>query len=197
MLGIRRRCQRSSRALPAKLNGNAKLQGGRLVLDGKGSFAATEPIQSRLTNKTFEAWVTLDSLDQRGRCVVGVQSLDGKVFDALSFGQADHPVWFTASERDVRTKDFEGPAESEADTRLIHVAIVYHADYTVRAYRNGQPYGKPYESSDLKAFRPGAARIVIGASLSPETDKATLAGSIDRVRLYDRSHPRKSPPRCR
>ena len=36
--------------------------------------------------KTLEAWVQLSDLQQRGGGVLGVQTLDGSVFDAIVFG---------------------------------------------------------------------------------------------------------------
>ena len=43
--------------------------------------------------------------------------------------------------------------ESEAANRFVHLAAVYDADGTIQLYRDGQPYGKPYESSGPVSFR--------------------------------------------
>ncbi len=79
-----------------------------------------------------------------------MQTLDGQVFDAIVFGERQPGHWMAGSNNFQRTKDFGGPAETAANHRAVHVAIAYHADGMIAAYRNGQPYGKAY-----KIFRSG------------------------------------------
>ena len=40
-------------------------------------------------------------------------------------------------------------------------------DGTIAAFRNGRPYGKPYQSSGLTVFSPGDAQIIFGLRHSP------------------------------
>jgi hypothetical protein len=69
----------------------------------------------------------------------------------------------------------------------VHLAIVYSADGTITAYRNGEQYGKPYKSSGPVTFKAGKAQIVFGLRHSPTGSNKMLAGCIQRAALYDRA----------
>ena len=43
-------------------HGNVKIEEGKLVL-GSGAYLTTPPLETKLTEKTLEAWVQLDNLD--------------------------------------------------------------------------------------------------------------------------------------
>jgi hypothetical protein len=168
-------------------HGAARLGAAGLVVDGKSGFVATAPLRADLRAKTFEAWVRLDNLAQRGGGVVGVQTLDGKVFDALVFGEQEPGRWLAGSDFFRRTRSFNGPAEARADREPVHVALAYDADGTVRAYRNGEPYGTPYRSAGPVTFKAGQAQVVFGLRHAPAGGNRLLAGVILRARLYDRA----------
>jgi hypothetical protein len=175
-------------SLHASAASGAKLEGGALALDGKQAYSFTKPLERDVAEKTLEAWVQLDSLDQRGGGVIGVQSLDGSQFDAIVFGEKEPQRWMAGSESFRRTQSFVGgPEESEAQDRFVHVAIVYQADGLIRAYRNGQPYGQPYQSEKLAAFEKGKSQVIFGLRHSPPGGNRLLAGKIDRARLYARA----------
>ena len=170
-----------------KLEGGAKLMDGVLVVDGKGAYAGTKPITSDIRGKTLEAWVKLDNLEQRGGAAISLQTLDGGVFDAIVFGERDPGRWMAGSEGFVRTKPLEGPEEKQAKSEAVHFAIVYAADGTITAYRNGELYGKPYKSSGPATFAAGRAQVVFGLRHSPAGGNKMLAGRIERAALYDRA----------
>ncbi len=167
--------------------GSAKVEDGRLVVDGNNSFVTTVPLKTDLRAKTLEAWVRLDNLDQRGGGVIGVQTPDGGMFDAIVFGEREPGRWMAGSNFFQRTKSFEGPAETEAADRAVHVAIVYHEDGTIAGYRDGKPYGKPYKSSGPVTFAAGKAQVVFGLRHSPPGSNKMLAGAIEAAQLYDRA----------
>jgi hypothetical protein len=48
--------------------GNARIENGALILDGE-SFVETSPVPTNIVEKTLEAWIQLDNLDQRGGAV--------------------------------------------------------------------------------------------------------------------------------
>ncbi len=174
--------------LHAAASGGARLEGGALLLDGKEAFATTPPLDRDLSEKTLEAWVQLDSLDQRGGGVIGVQSLDGGVFDALVFGEKEPRRWMAGSDFFRRTQSFaHSPEESEAQDRFVHLAIVYQADGLIRAYRDGQPHGQPYQAEKLATFEKGKSQVIFGLRHSPPGGNKLLAGKIDRARLYGRA----------
>jgi Protein of unknown function (DUF1553)/Protein of unknown function (DUF1549)/Concanavalin A-like lectin/glucanases superfamily/Planctomycete cytochrome C len=155
--------------------------------DGKLAFASSDPMAKPLREKTLEAWVRLDNLKQQGGGVLSVETLDGTVFDAIVFGEQELGRWMSGSNGFTRTRSFRGPAETTADRELVHVAITYHADGTIAAYRNGRPYGTPYRSDGPVDFKAGEYRVVFGLRHEPAGGNRHLAGTIARARLYNRS----------
>jgi hypothetical protein len=172
--------------LPGTLRGGARLDAESLVVDGSSAFLASAPLTQDLGAKTLEAWVRLDDLSQRGGGVVSVQTLDGQTFDAIVFGEQEAGHWTAGSDGFSRTKSFEGPPEVEAGRRFVHLALVYEADGTIAAYRDGQPYGSPYRSSGLKTFEAGKAQVVFGLRHGEPGGNRMLAGQIARASVYDR-----------
>jgi len=173
--------------LPATAHGGARLQKGFLKLDGRAAYAATVPLRHDLTEKTLEVWVQLNNLNQRGGGVMSVQTLDGSVFDAIVFGEREPRQWMAGSNFFIRTGSFHGQRETAAAQRTIHIAVVYRADGTILAYRNGRPYGKAFRKAAAVTFKAGRAQVVFGLRHSPVGGNKLLAGRIDRARLYNRA----------
>ena len=105
--------------------GGARLEGGALVLDGKQAFVETVPLDKDLAEKTLEAWVLLENLNQRGGGAISVETIGGQEFDAIVFGEREAQRWMAGSDGFRRTKSFRGPAEAEAIKQPVHFAIVY------------------------------------------------------------------------
>ena len=125
----------SAGGLSSEVHGGGVLGGGvrsaqGLAVDGEGAFVASAPLPRGLRAKTIEAWVVLDDLEQRGGGVVSVQTLDGRVFDAIVFGEREPGRWMAGSDNFRRTRAFGGPLETEAHDRPAHVAITYAEDGT-------------------------------------------------------------------
>lgn len=173
--------------LGVKLHGKSERVQSGLRFDGKTGFAATVPLKSDLTAKTLEAWVRLDDLAQRGGGVMNVQSLDGRVFDAIVFGEREPKRWLAGSNHFARTRGFTGPPEAGANREFVHVAIAYHADGTIRGYRNGRPYGSAYKASRPIRFAAGKSQVVFGMRHAPAGGNRMLSGTVQRARLYDRA----------
>ncbi len=163
----------------------ARVENGNLVLDG-GSYVTTEPLQQSIRGKTLEVWVQLGNLDQRGGGVMTIQSADGQVFDAIVFGEQQPRKWLAGSNVFARTEPFQGPDEVEAHDRVVHFAIVYHEDGRIAGYRDGQPYGQPYQSSGLQEFAAGQTVIGFGIRHLPAGGNRLLTGRIQLAQLYDR-----------
>ena len=172
--------------LHGESHGTAKLRDGALVLDGQG-YVATTSLQQDLQAKTLEAWVQLANLQQRGGGVITVQTLDGDIFDSIVFGERTPRHWMAGSNGFVRTDDFGGSDESEALKQVVHVAIAYDADGTIRGYRNGQPYGSPIRKSGRVEFAKGKAQILFGLRHGEANEDRQLSGKIFTARLYDRA----------
>lgn len=166
----------------------ASLQAGKLVLDGKSGFITTTPIPVRLKAKTLEAWVQLAKLDQAGGGVIGVQTTDGVRFDSIVYGEREASRWMSGSEGFARYQSFQGPEETEAASRTVHVAITYAEDGTITCYRDGKPYGTAYDCGEMAVYEAGSAQLVFGLRHGTEAGgNRLLAGAIDTAQLYDRA----------
>jgi cytochrome c553 len=174
-------------ALHLELKGEARIAGGALVLGGYKSYAESPPLMKTLREKTLEAWVQLDDLDQRGAGVMTVQTLNGSVFDSIVFAEKDPQAWLSGSNFFKRTQSFEGDPEKAANLKPVHVAIVYRADGTVICYRKGKPYGHSYLSTEVASFEPEKSNIVFGMRHAPAGGNKMLHGRLLRARLYDRA----------
>ncbi len=168
-------------------NGDARIEDGCLVLSGTDAWVATAPLAIDLREKTIEAWVQLNDLDQRGGGVISVQTLDGATFDAIVFGEREPQKWMAGSNGFVRTMPFNGNEESEATQRVVHVAIVYLEDGTIVGYRDGKRYGEPYRPRELQTYHANQTQIVFGLRHSPAAANKMLSGRIQRAQLYDRA----------
>lgn len=137
---------------------------------------------------TLEVVVELDSLSQRSGGAMVVQSRTGNEFDGVIYAEEEPQHWLSGSDRHARTEPFEGAsAEKSAHQKAVRIVFVYNADGTVTGYRDGKPYGKPFQKTRL-AYQKGSAHVVFGMrhGLSPRGDRA-LTGKILEARLYDRA----------
>jgi hypothetical protein len=172
--------------LPLKLEGNARIEHGALVLDGDKSFARSEPLKKDLTRKTLEAWVLLDTLDQQGGGVMTVQDSRGVVFDSIVYAENKPKEWLAGSDNHKRTRDFSGDPDVDAAKRPVHVAITY-ADGKVVGYRDGVFYGKGFKTDGEPSFKAGASEVLLGCRHGSGGGNKLLRGRILRARLYDRA----------
>ncbi|QDV38445.1 DUF1553 domain-containing protein [Tautonia plasticadhaerens] len=172
---------------PVSLRGGASLDLDGLHVGGRGGFAVSEPLGVSLTSKTLEVWVLLDDLDQCGGGAISVQGPDGRVFDAIVFGEQEPRRWMAGSDSFRRTRPFGGPEEAEASDRPVHLALSYHDDGTIAAFRDGQPYGASYRSDGPVRFEAGEARVLFGLRHEPPGGNRFLSGVILRANLYDRA----------
>jgi len=172
--------------LDLELVGAARIENGTLILDGK-SMAKSGSLPKKLKAKTLEAWVMLDNLKQQGGGVLTVQGKDGGIFDSIVFGEKQAGHWVAGSDHFNRSELFEGPAETDAATRPVHVAVVYQPDGTITGYRDGKPYGRTYRKAPAAVFEPEASQILLGCRHGAPTGNKGLTGRIFRARLYDRA----------
>lgn len=177
-------CNDSKSHLNLELVGSARIENGELILDGK-SMAKSGSLPKRLTAKTLEAWVMLDNLTQRGGGVLTVQGKNGVLFDSIVFAEKTPAHWVAGSNNFARSELFEAPAETEATTRPVHVAVVYQADGTISGYRDGKPYGRTYRKAPAAVFEPDASQILLGCRHGSPAGNKGLTGRIFRARLYD------------
>jgi len=170
-------------AMHGSAQGNVKLEKGALVVHGN-DFVITAPSNRRIEEKTLEAWIQLDDLDQRGGGAISIQTPSGVVFDAIVYGEREVKRWMAGSNGFVRTDSFHGAEESIAKDQPVHVAIVYTKDGMITGYRNGQLYGKPYKSVGLQSFDKTAV-VSFGLRHLPAGGNKYLKGKILQAQLYD------------
>ena len=169
-----------------ELVGNARVEKGVLILDGK-SMAKSGSLPKPVKTKTLEAWVMLDNLAQRGGGVLTVQGKDGVLFDSIVFAEKTPQHWVAGSNFFDRSELFEGTAEAEANTRPVHIAVVYQPDGTISGYRDGKPYGRTYRKAPAAVFEAEASQVLLGCRHGTPAGNKGLTGRIFRARLYDRA----------
>lgn len=172
--------------LHGKAVGGARIENGALVVNGQGAYVQTAKLKQDITEKTLEAWVLLDNLDQRGGAAISIQTPGGGVFDAIVFGEREPRRWMAGSNGFVRTKSFAATEENLATSEPVHMAVVYRSDGTIIGYRNGVPYGNPYKTG-FQHYKAGQAEVVFGLRHSPAGGNRLLRGKILRANLYDRA----------
>ena len=176
-------------ALHAELQGGARLEDGRLILDGKNAFAQSAALDRPLRERTLEAWVSLDTLDQGGGGVITVETGNGNEFDAIVYAERQTRRWAGGSEFFRRGRDLTA-AEDETTPagELVHVALTFKADGEIALYRNGKPYGTPHTpasgAAGVHTYRPGDGRLLFGRRHTGG-GKAYLKGAVEEARLYD------------
>jgi len=169
-----------------ELQGGATIENGKLKLAKAGDYFKTATFKRDIREKTFEVWISLAALEQRGS-VIAIENEDGSVFDALTFGERQNKKWAAGSNNFDRTRDLDASEETSGPGVLIHMAVVYRADNRITIYRDGEPYGKPYTpDSPLQTFKSGSARVLLG-TLHTGADKPVLVGEIKQAALHDRA----------
>ena len=168
------------------LEGDARIEEGALLLSGNG-YLVTSPLTQSLKAKTLEAWVQLDTLEQKAGGVMSVQRPDGSVFDAIVFGEQQAGHWLAGSNSFQRTQPFLGSVEQDAVRGPIHLAIVYHADGRITGYRNGIPYGKSYTSGGAMNYAANDTVVTLGLRHLPGIGNRFLTGKVYQARLYDQA----------
>lgn len=173
--------------LHAELHREAKIENGRLIVNGRGAMARTNSLPRTIREKTLEAWVALPTLNQGGGGVITLEMNNGVLFDSIVYGERQPKKWMAGSNSFQRTRNLNAPQEQAKPDELIHMAIVYTSDNRIQLYRNGQPYGESYvPGSPLQTYESGKSRVLFGQRHTGG-GRAFLQGEIEEARLYDRS----------
>lgn len=172
----------SIRSLDLTAHGNVKFVGGMVEL--RKAYLQSGPLPVALKAKTLDVWFRVHDLNQRGGGVMGIQG-PGDFFDTIVLGERKPRHWISGSNGFRRTEDFPG-STPEMDSGTIHLTMVYAEDGTTRLYRNGQPYGKPFNKG-RDTFPAKASSVLFGLRHLPAVGNRFLNVSIDRARLYDRA----------
>lgn len=165
--------------------GGAKIENGVLLVRA-GGYVVTDAIPLKISEKTLEAWVKLDNLNQRAGGVITLQTPNGSIFDSIVYAEQEGNRWMSGSNGFRRTKSFGGTDEKEADGEFVHLAITYQNDGTITGYRNGQSYGKPYKSG-RSTFPKDKSVLSFGVRHLPATPSRMLHAQIREALFYDRA----------
>ena len=168
-------------------NGARRSPEGLHVGGPEGGYVSSAPLEISLKERTLEAWIKLDTLDQGGGAALSLQTVNSAVFDAIVYGERQPHKWMAGSDGFVRTKDLAADAEQEAAAGPVHVAITYAVDGTITVYRNGVSYAPGYQTSTPVEFAAGASQVLFGLRHGPPDPKRVLNGTIVRARIYDRA----------
>ncbi len=167
--------------------GNARIEGSALIVDG-GGFGRTKALPQDIKAKTLAVRVQLDDYNQRAGGVMTLQDLKGGAFDSIVYSERRPRRWMSGSNNFSRTSDFSGTDEKEAVGQPIHLVITYDDDGTIRGYRNGVPYGKPYVAANVQSFKKDSVQVVFGIRHGTAVGgNRMLRGKIYDARLYDRA----------
>ena len=105
----------------------------------------------------------------------------------MVFGEREPGQWMAGSDGFRRTKSF-GAKEITETRELVHIAIVWAADGSITGYRNGKPYGKPYQSVGLKSFAANQWQVVFGLRHgSQSAAERQLLGRLECAQLYNQA----------
>lgn len=169
-----------------RIVGSAKIDAGSVVLAGDG-YIATEMIEKSIVAKSFEAMVSLETLDQRGGGVMGIQTVNGATFDTIVYGEKEPRRWLSGSDHHLRTKSFRNAPPESIVADPVHLIMTYGTDGRVTCYRNGEVYGEPFKT-EPKTFRAGDSQIIFGMRHGTNVAAGRmLRGRLHSARLYDRT----------
>ena len=138
---------------------------------------------SSLTDKTLVAWISLESLTQKGGSVLTLEQSRG-TFDALVFGEIKPARWMAGSNVFARTqRDQENyPTETAEPGTLVQMALVYKGKQ-ITLYRNGKLYARYDMASDPVSFTSDTL-VLLGRRHLDAHNPCFFAGSIDDARIY-------------
>lgn len=168
-----------------ELLGEATLAGGRLVLKGNG-HVRTAPLAKDLAAKTLVARVKVDPLSQREAGVMAVATVDGYTYDSIVYGEGVPGEWNPGSPGYVRSQQLADAFPEERNAGMVQMAITYADDGTTSVYRNGIPYGRPFQKTTGPwLFGAGASEVLFGRNSTAANPY--LQGEIEEAALYDRA----------
>ncbi len=173
--------------MQVKLVGPAKRSTDGLIVDG-ASYASSSPLAQDVLEKTLEVRVRLQTLQQSGGGAISLQTVDGHTFDAIVYAELEAARWMPGSNGFQRTLSYRATAEEQADKEAVVMTQVHHADGTITAYRNGQPYGSPIRKDVAVKYETGKAHVVFGLRHGTDVGgNRTLKGTIVSAKLYGKA----------
>ena len=147
--------------------------------DGVSNYIQVSNNGNSITNKTFSAWVLLNSLSQSGGGLVSIEMNGGNTFDAIVYNEWNNG-WMFGSENSRR---FSTSNYSETDNQWINITCSY-APNDYRMYRNGVLI---YQSTNYDVLPFVNGSFLFGERHSAGGGNAFLNGKIDDIAIYNRA----------
>jgi hypothetical protein len=173
----------SVNGLDLTAHGDIQFRNGMVVLNR--AYLLSKPLPIDLRAKSLEICCQLQDLDQRGGGLMGIQG-QGDFFDTIVIGERQNRHWISGSNGFSRTEDFPESTAETLTQETLHLVMTYADDGTTTLYRNGQPYGKPFQKG-AATFPGDQSSVLFGLRHLPPADRKMLSVSIDQARLYDRT----------
>jgi len=180
----------STGTIQGKLIGNAKVESGRLILDGKNSYLETTPLLFPLREKTILVRCINKDKNQRYAGVVAVTGIRGVPNDTVSYGYVEPKRWGPTSEWAFRSANLQADEDKGAENEIIEVVATYNKNGEIAFYKNGKPYGNKYNpDSPTQDYRSSRYKIIIGSGIDHRVQKAagSFNGEIEEVSIYDKA----------
>ena len=147
--------------------------------DGVSNSIQVSNNANSITNKTFSAWVLLNSLSQSGGGLVSIEMNGSSIFDAIVYNEFNNG-WMFGSEW---TSRFSTSNYSETDNQWVNITCSY-APNDYRMYRNGVLIHQT-TNHDVLPFVNGS--FIFGKRHSAGGENAFLNGKIDDIAIYNRA----------
>jgi len=147
-------------------------------------------------------WCQLDELEQKGGAPISTETLDGNIFDAITYSEDGTKTWEARSEWAHRFQPFPGSQElketlTTQSSELLQLTITYGTNQTgdkvvITCYRNGKKYGSSYVTKvGPLVLESGGWHVVLGLRHSVADDVNAmdpyLRGRIYAARVYNRA----------
>ena len=181
-----------------QLHGSARIESGRLVLDGIDGYLITPMLDHDLSTRTLIVWVRPQNIEQRGAGVIAIESPQEEpdVFDGLTLGEYHAGAWENSSNYSHRSDQASplGPILTQVPTKSTMIALTYEVDGRITMYLDGVQQGQ-VRLGDTIHYRSGTSRIIMGkrhseaGSDGPATVTGVdpfFAGEIDSVMVFNR-----------
>ncbi len=147
--------------------------------DGVSNSIQVSNNANSITNKTFSAWVLLNSLSQSGGGLVSIEMNGSSIFDAIVYNEFNNG-WMFGSEW---TSRFSTSNYSETNNQWVNITCSY-APNDYRMYRNGVLIHQT-TNHDVLPFVNGS--FIFGKRHSAGGENAFLNGKIDDIAIYNRA----------
>jgi hypothetical protein len=171
------------------LHGDARLTSTGLVLNG--GYARSSSLEfpgGSLSARTLSVRAIPADVRQRGGGLLTIENNAGDRFDSIVLGERQTGHWIAGSEFFNRTSDVGGKPEPQPTGNTpVHIAITYDESGNISIYRNGEPYGAPYQTSGVLKLESRASHVLLGLRHLPDSPGKRFHGVVLEAAVHDRA----------